>query len=181
LAGDRKMSSETLNRVKQRGLEEGKRFFWIFLYLWAFLGLFSVHKSLVLNEQHLFYHQGFAFINAWLLAKVMLTAEIFHLGDSLSHKPLIYPIVFKSAVFAIILLSFYILEEILLGVWHGKTIIGSIPAVGGGSLKGILVVGFITCIVLMPFFALREFGRDIGENKLYELFFVRRSRLVPLS
>jgi hypothetical protein len=53
------MSSETLNRVKQRGLEEGKRFFWIFLYLWALLGLFSVHKSLVLNEQHLFYHQGF--------------------------------------------------------------------------------------------------------------------------
>ena len=32
------MSSETLNRAKQRGLEEGKRFFWIFLYLWALLG-----------------------------------------------------------------------------------------------------------------------------------------------
>jgi hypothetical protein len=62
------------------------------------------------------------FINAWLLAKVMLTVEIFHVGDSLKHKPLIYPIVLKSAVFAIMLISFHILEEVLLGVWHGKTI-----------------------------------------------------------
>jgi hypothetical protein len=125
------MSNEILSRVMLRGLAEGKKLFWIFLYLWILLGLFSVHKSLVLNEQHLFYHQGFAVINAWLLAKVMLTAEMFHVADNLKHKPLIYPIVFKSAVFSMILVSFYILEEILLGLWRGKTIAESIPAVTG--------------------------------------------------
>jgi hypothetical protein len=178
VTGDLTMSNEILNRVMLRGLAEGKKLFWIFLYLWILLGLFSVHKSLVLNEQHLFYHQGFAVINAWLLAKVMLTAEIFHVADNLKHKPLIYPIVFKSAVFSMILVSFYILEEILLGLWRAKTIAESIPAVGGGSLKGILVVGFIMFVVLMPFFALREFGRDIGDDKLYELFFVRRTKFI---
>ena len=145
------MSDNILNRIGQKGLEEGKRLFWIFLYLWALLGLFSIHKSLVLNENHLFWHQGFAIINAWLLAKVMVTAEIFHVADNLKHKPLIYPILFKSVVFAALLVSFYLLEEILMGLWHGETIAESIPAVGGGSLKGILVVGFMMFIVLMPF------------------------------
>lgn len=172
------MSDNILNRIGQKGLEEGKRLFWIFLYLWALLGLFSIHESLVLNEPNLFWHQGFALINAWLLAKVMVTAEIFHVADNLKHKPLIYPIVFKSVVFAAILVSFYLLEEILIGLWHGKTIAESIPNVGGGSFKGILVVGFMMFIVLMPFFALKELGRVVGENELYELFFVRRSKLV---
>ena len=107
----------------------------------------------------------------------MLTAEIFHVADNLQHKPLIYPIVFKSVVFAVLLISFYLLEEVLLGLWHGKTVAESIPTLGGGTLKGIFGVGFIVFIVLMPFFALREFGRVIGEDKLYELFFTRRLEL----
>jgi hypothetical protein len=172
------MSDNILSRIGRKGREEGKRLFWIFLYLWVLLGLFSIHKSLVLNEPNLFWHQGFAIINAWLLAKVMVTAEIFHVADNLKHRPLIYPIMFKSAVFAVLLVSFYLLEEILVGLWHGKTIAESIQTVGGGTFKGILVVGFIMFIVLMPFFAQREFGRVVGENELYELFFVRRFKLV---
>jgi hypothetical protein len=76
-------------------------------------------------------------------------------------------------------MSFHIIEEIIVGMWHGKNMIESIPAVGGGSLKGILVVGLIVFIVLMPFFALREIGIVVGNNKLYELFFVRRTKFVP--
>ena len=172
------MSDNILSRIGRKGREEGKRLFWIFLYSWALLGLFSIHKSLVLHEHNVFWHQGFAIINAWLLTKVMIIAEIFHVADNLKHKPLIYPIVFKSAVFAVLLVSFYLLEELLVGLWHGKTIAESIPTVGGGTFKGILTVGLIVFIVLMPFFALREFGRVVGENELYELFFLRRSKLV---
>jgi hypothetical protein len=179
--GDYHMFGDQMNRIKVKGIAEGRKLFWIFAYLWVLLGLFSMYKSIVLNEQNLIYHQGFAFINAWLLAKVMLTAEMFHVADNLKHKPLIYPIVFKSAVFSAILMSFYIIEETLIGMWHGKTAAESIPDIGGGSLKGILVVGLIMFVVLMPFFALREIGRDIGDDKLHELFFVRRTKYVPLQ
>jgi hypothetical protein len=175
------MLIEHLNRAKQRALLEIRKLFWIFLYLWVLLCLFSVHKSLVLNEQHVFVHLGFAAINAWLLAKVMLTGEIFHLADNLKHKPLIYPIVFKAAVFSILLISFYIIEEVLMGMWHGKSVAESIPAIAGGGLKGIFFVGGIMFFVLMPFFALREIGRDIGDDQLYELFFIRRTKYVPVQ
>ena len=46
----------------------------------------------------------------------------------------------------------------------------SIPAVGGGSLKGIFSVGPIMFVVLMPFFALRELARDFGDDTPHELF-----------
>jgi hypothetical protein len=177
--GDHQMFADRIHQIKEKGIVEGKRLLWIFAYLWILLGLFSIHKSFVLNEPNLLFHQGFAFINAWLLAKVMLTAEMFHVADNLKHKPLIYPILFKSAIFSAILMSFYIVEETLIGMWHGKTAAESIPDIGGGSLKGILVVGLVMFVVLIPFFALKEISRAIGDDNLYELFFVRRSSYLP--
>jgi hypothetical protein len=174
------VSNEHLNRVKRKAVTEGRKLLWIFLYLWFLLGLFAVHKSIVLNEPNLFFHQGFAVINAFLLAKVMFTAETFHVADNLKGKPLIYPIIFKSTVFSVLLIGFYIIEEVIIGKWHGKTFSDSIPVIGGGSLERILVVGIIMFVSLMPFFALREVGRVIGDDKLYELFFVRRTKYVPL-
>ena len=175
------MSNHVLTRIKEKGLEEGRRLLWIFLYLWAVLGLFSLYKSLILNEEHLFFHQGFAFFNAWLLAKVMLTADAFSVADNLRHKPLIYPILFRSAVFAALLMSFYFLEEFIVGMWRGKTLAESLPAIGDGTLRGTFVVGLIMFVVLTPFFALKEIFRDISGGKLFELFFLRRSKLIALS
>jgi hypothetical protein len=174
-----KMFNKQLNLIRHKSIVEARRLLWIFFYLWVLLALFAIHKSIVLNEPNLLYHQGFAFINAWLLAKVMLTAEMFHVADNLKHKPLIYPIVLKSAVFSILLISFHVLEEVLVGMWRGKTFTESIPTVGGGSLKGILSVGIIMFVVLMPFFALRELARDFGDDRLYELFFIRRTKYLP--
>jgi hypothetical protein len=173
------MFADRMSQIKAKGIAEGRKLLWIFAYLWVLLALFSIHKSIVLNEQNLIYHQGFALINAGILAKVMVTAEIFNVAHILDHKPLIHPIVFKSAIYSIILMSFYILEETLIGMWHGKTAAASIPDIGGGSLKGIIVIGPLMFVVLIPFFALKEIGRAIGDDNLYELFFVRRDKFMP--
>jgi uncharacterized protein (DUF1810 family) len=105
------------------------------------------------------------------LAKVVLVAEFFHVGDKLENRPLVYPIMFKSAVFAVILICFHIVEETLLGIWHGKTLSQSIPNTGGGTLQGILIIGIIMFVVLIPFFAFRELGRAIGTKQLRSLLF----------
>jgi len=177
--GDLTMLNEKITRIRESSVAEGKKLFWIFAYFWLLLGLLSVHKSIVLNEPNLIYHQGFAVINAALLAKVILVAEMLHVADNLKNKPLIYPTMFKSAIYSIILVSFYIIEETLIGMWHGKTAMESIPDVGGGSLKGILVVGLMMFVVLIPFFALKELSRDLGDDRFHELFFVRRGTHSP--
>jgi hypothetical protein len=165
--------NKVLVRIADKVLDEGKKLFWIFIYFWVLLGLFSVYRSLVLTERNLIYHEGFAVINAFLLAKVVLVAEFFQLANSLKHKPLVYPIVLKSAVFCAVLICFYFIEETLVGVWHGKTIAASIPVIGGEGWKGTLVVGTILFVVLIPFFAYRELARVLGEDELHSLIFRR--------
>ena len=113
--------NERLVRLKSGAIDETRKLFGIFIYLWVLLSLFSLHKALILNEESLIYNQGFALINALALAKVVLVGEFFHIGDNLKNRPLIYPIMFKSAVFAVILICFHIIEETLIGVLHGKT------------------------------------------------------------
>jgi hypothetical protein len=165
------MVNERLLRLKTGAIDETRKLFGIFIYLWVLLSLFSLHKALVLNDESLIYHQGFAIINALALAKVVLVAEFFHVGDNLKNRPLIYPIIFKSAVFAVILICFHIIEETLIGVLHGKTFSQSVPDIGDGKLQGILMVGIIMFVVLMPFFAFRELDQAIGKEQLRSLLF----------
>src|ERR1700758_5307555 len=119
------MVSDRLRRLKTGALDESKKLFGIFIYFWVLLSLFSFHKALVLKEEYLLYDQGFALVNALVLAKVVLIGEFFRVGDRLKNRPLIYPIIFKSAVFALLLICFHILERTLTGVLHGKTVLQS--------------------------------------------------------
>ena len=176
-----KILNKHLGRIIDEVLDEGKQLFGIFIYFCVLIGLFSVFKSLVLNEQNLIYHEGFIIINAWLLAKVVLIAEFFQVADNLRHKPLVYPIVFKSAVFCVILMCFYIVEEMLIGLWHGKTIADSFPEIGGGSWRGILVIWSMLFVGLIPFFAYRELSRVLGKDELYALIFKRGTEAIGLK
>src|SRR3974377_2116528 len=104
--GDQNMANDRLRRIEAGAIEEKKNLFWIFIYLWILLSLFSFHKALLLNDDSLIYQQGFALINALALAKVVMVGEFFHLGDNLRDRPLAYPIILKSAVFAVLLICF---------------------------------------------------------------------------
>jgi hypothetical protein len=161
--------------LKERAFEELKRFVVIFIYLWVVFGLLSLHKSLVLSQQHLDYEEHtFAVINAFVFAKVLLTAEYFKLGTRFSDKPLIFPILHKCFLFTVVLISFHIVESIVVGVWHGRTITDSIPPMFGWNQKGLLAVGVMCFILLLPFFAFREITRVIGRSKMRALLFEPR-------
>jgi len=169
----------TKAELKERAVNEAKRFVIIFLYLWVLFSLFALHKSIILNEPSLILGQGFAIVNALVLAKIMLLGEAFNLADNLKSKPIIYPVVFKSAVFAVLLMGCHALEEIATRLWLGGNFASSVSDLGGGTAIRIFIVGLIMFVVLMPFFAFSEIGRDIGEDELYRLFFVRRTKYVP--
>ena len=111
----------------------------------------------------------------------MYFAEAFNVADNLKSRPLAYPIIYRSAAFSLILIMFHLIEEVLAGAWHGKPVTESLAASGAGSAKEILVFGLIMFVALMPFFALREIARDIGDDKLFEQFFVRRTTYGPLQ
>jgi hypothetical protein len=162
--------------LKQKAYREFKEFLVIAAYLWVVLGLFLLYKSVILNQEHIqTFEKGFALINALALAKVALVARALHLGEQVDDAPLIYPTLLKSALFALVLAAFKILEEFLVGLYHHKTFLETMSEIGGGTLKGILTLTLILFVMLIPFFAFGEASRVLGKDKLRQLFLHSRS------
>jgi len=168
--------------LKEKATFQLKEFLAMFIYLWLILALFAIHRSIILAEQHLNYQaQGFAIVNALILAKVMLIGEDLNLGNRFREKPLVHSILYKSLVFAVFFICFHIFEEVVVGVFRGKTVAQSLPTIGGGSLQGIMSVGAIVFVSLIPFFAFREIGRVIGKRELWSLLLSRGTRVYALQ
>jgi hypothetical protein len=171
--------NERRTELKEKAISEIKKLAVIVGYLWMLFVLLQLHKVTILREQDpmapLGYQVGFALINALILGKVILIAEAFHFGEHFRAKPLVYAILFKSVVFTVLLVCCDMLEEVLVGVFHHKSITESIPRLGGGGTEGILLVGLMVFIVLIPFFSFTEIAQIIGEDKLFSMIFKRRT------
>jgi GYF domain 2 len=149
--------------LRARLLDELKSFLIMFSYLWLVFSVFLVHEwSVLASHQIGFRFYGFAVVNALILSKIMLIAEGMHFARHFEDKPLIYPIAYKSIAFTVLLMAAYIVEEIAVGLFHGKTVAESFPEIGGGGLAGVLTIGAIMGIALVPFFSFREIARVVG-------------------
>jgi hypothetical protein len=150
--------------LKARLYHELKTFLMIFSYLWLVFFIFLAHEWTVLASNHIdFRFYGLAALNALVLSKIMLLAEDLRFADRLKDKPLICPITFKAIAFSVLLIVSYIVEEIVVGLFRGKTVAASFPDIGGGGIAGVLIIGVIMCIALVPFFSFREIARVMGE------------------
>lgn len=175
-----RISDQQKQKVKTRAISEVKRLAAIVLYLWMLLSVLEIHRLAVLREVHQTsvagYRFGFAAINALVLGKVILIAEDLHFGERFSKTRLLNSALFKSAVFAVLLVCFDILEEVIVGVIHGKSVAASVPQMGGGGLEGKLIMGIIGFVVLIPFFLFSEMQRVMGKNELHTLMFRSRPK-----
>jgi hypothetical protein len=158
--------------LKQKAVHEFKELVFITLYLFVFLWLFLVYKSMVLqgDQKMHFTTHGLAFINAVVLAKFMLVARSFRSVQKTENTPLIYPTLLWSAIFAIFLLVCKVLEEVVVGHFHGKSVADSIAHLTGDSWKPIIIWAAILFVVLIPLTAFGELERVVGEEKLHKLF-----------
>ncbi len=164
--------------VKERVIDELKRFVLIAIYLWVLLTLFALQERIVLARENIdqqFTSLGFALINALILAKVVLIAEDVHFAQRVDDWPLIYPALYKSVAFGILCICFYVLEEMLVGLWHGKVLVQSLPPIAREGFTGVILAATILSVELIPLFATRELARVIGVRELRRLFFARRS------
>ncbi len=165
----------TNRTLKQKAYHGFKEYLVISCYLCIVFSLFALYKSVILAEHHIAIGaQGFALLNGLALGKVMLVAQELHFADRLKAAPLIYPTLFKSAAFAVLLGCFKILEETVVSLYHGQSFNESITAIGGRSLKGTLSMMALLAVLLIPFFGFNELRRVLGECKLEKLFFASR-------
>lgn len=176
------MDPERKQTLKTKAVHELKEYLVVSFYLWIFLAMFVEFKSLTLAREHIdFVAHGVALINALVLGKFLLIARAFNLGKQAENAPLIYPTLLKSAILAVIVVILKIIEDMIVGHFHGKSAAESIADLGGGSGKAMFIMTVMLFVVLVPLTAFGELGRVVGEEKLHALFLRPRDLSKPFG
>ena len=169
------MDREAKANLKERAVQEFKLFWVIALYLWLFLGSFTIYRRLIVDETGAAYlHYGIAVIEALVIAKVVLIGKMFGFSRRFEDQPLILPVLYKSILFGILVMLFGVVEHLVegwvhkQGLWGGLRALGELGAYELGARSLMLIVAFV------PFFAFWEIGRVLGAQKLAAMFFAKR-------
>ena len=151
--------------------------YWVnFVYLACFFCAFAWYRRFILAQYHISYlHYGIGLIEALILAKVILIGDFLHLGRGLEEKPLMIPTLYKTVMFTLFVGLFAVLESFVGALLRGKGLAGGWQELGDVSKYELFARCLVTFFSFIPFFAFKELGRVIGEGKILELFFHRRS------
>jgi hypothetical protein len=157
-------------------IEETKAMAALAAYLYVCFGALLLFKSSVLREAGIHYEiWGLAAIKALIMAKFMLVGRMLHVGVRYRNKPLIWPTLYHSLMYLIVLLILTTLEELIVGSIHGRTVVDSLNHVVGPTFFQGLAVCLIMFLILVPYSAFTCLGAVFGEREMIRLFFVNRN------
>jgi len=85
------------------------------------------------------------------------------IGERHTTRPLIWPTLDKAFAFLVLLVVLTIIEEAVVGLFHGQSIAASLRDLVGRRLEETLAGYLIMLLVLIPYFAFRVLGEVLGE------------------
>ncbi|MBP2675545.1 MAG: hypothetical protein H6Q84_2385 [Deltaproteobacteria bacterium] len=157
---------------KERIFSEFVEYWMNVLYLALVFAAFTQYRRFLLAAYDITYtNYGFALIKALVLAKVIMVGEVVRLGRGLERKPLIYPTLYKTLVFTLFVGVFSLVEHAVKGLWSGKGFMESLVHFFEKGPQELLANSLIVFVSFIPFFAIKELGRVLGEGKIRALFF----------
>jgi hypothetical protein len=161
--------------LKQRIAHEMLQYWINFVYLAIFFGAFAWYRRFILAEYHIsYFHYGAALVEAFVLAKVILIGDALGLSRGYEDRPLIYATLRKALVFTLFVGFFAIVEHAILGLVHGKGVMGGLAELWNEGRDELVARCLVTFFAFIPFFAFRELALVLGEGKLRSLFFHRK-------
>jgi hypothetical protein len=165
--------------LQHRAAHEFKELLIVTAYLYVTLGAVIVMKAAVLHTQGIESAVwGVAIVKAVVLAKFMLIGHAVKLGERDTTRPLIWPTLYRTFLFLLLLIAMTIVEEAVVGLFHGQSIAISLGDLFGRRLLETLAGYLIMLLVLIPYFAFRVLGEVLGEGRLTRMFFVARDPVV---
>lgn len=165
------------SKLKQKILFEMHLFMIYSLFLALFFTSLTMYKRLILGEYSIsYFHYGSGLIQALILSKIILIGESLQLGEKLSDKPLIIPTLYKTVLFSILVLIFTIIEHFVIGYFHGIGFTSLYQELLTKGLDEILAKVLVVFFVFILFFAFLETSWALGDGKLINLFFTRKTK-----
>ena len=98
-------------------------------YLAAFFVAFLTYRRLISREFGVSaFHYGYALIEALVIAKVILIGKALGLGRRGTDKTLAWSVLRSSLIYGALVGVFAVLEHVIDGLVHGKTLAASLEA-----------------------------------------------------
>jgi DNA-binding transcriptional LysR family regulator len=110
-----------------------------------------------------YFAYGTAFVNALVIVQDYSPRGILTTGQAAGTQALIHSTIYKSFAFTRLVGVFHILEDAVKGVLDGEGIVGSFDALSGRGKGEMLVHSLVMFCACLPFFALREIERALGD------------------
>jgi multidrug transporter EmrE-like cation transporter len=152
----------------------------LYLYI-CFLAVVLLKRAILRDVGVDFTIWGIAAVKALLLAKFMLVGRELKLGKRFRERPLIWPTLYHALIFLIFLLVLTTIEEILVGVLHGRPLSQSLAHVVGPTVFEGAAVCLVLYLILVPYSAFDCLQDVLGERETLRLFFVDGSRAVSVQ
>lgn len=157
---------QTIRVTKKTIAEELRRFAENFVYLAICLSVLETYRSLVLLQLGVnqFTH-GYvvAITGAFILGKLATLSQRFKFFEIFDHKPLIWPVLFRSILLTICAAIFKVVEELIFDSAH------SIPGIHQMILTATHYTG--TFFVFFVLFTVRGLDKRLGPGTLSFEFF----------
>jgi hypothetical protein len=174
--------NNTKPTLRQRTVLEIKELVFLSLYLYITLGAMIMLKTAVLHTEGIdFTPWGIAIVKAVVLAKFMLLGNAMKLGEHASTRALIWPTFHKAFAFLLLLIVMTIIEEAVVGLFHGRSIATSLGELVGLRLEEEIAGIVILFLVLLPYCAFRVLDEALGEGRLARMFFVEWKPVKPAA
>jgi len=162
--------------LKDKAKEELRLLLVITAYLAVLFCSFLTYRRLISRELGVTsFHYGFAVIEAVIIAKVILIGKAMGLGKRDAGRALMIAVLRASVVYAVLIGLFSVLEHLIDGLIHGKNLAQSLDALWSVGLYEILARTLVLFVALIPFFAMWKLDEELGERKLSQIFFGKRS------
>lgn len=145
-------------------------------YLMVWFSAVMVYKATILRSVGVeFAPIGIAVAKALILGKFIITLEAVKLGERRpSNDILAVQILKKALLFTAALFVMTVIEELVVGRFHGRSAHETLAEMAGGSLGQAGAMALLMFLVLLPYLAFRRLALELGE--LPEVLFMRRPR-----
>ena len=115
-----------------------------------------------------------AIVKALVLGKFILVLHALKIGERQGERQegasvLLADIFKKSVLFVVVLIALTVVEEIIVGYFHGRTSQEVLGEMAGGTLPQAFAVSILMLLILIPYFTFRGVADRLGEGALWKL------------
>ena len=163
--------------VKERFWEEMRKYGIVSAYLYVCFAVLMLYEAaLAPDSSATGLQHGAALIKALVIGKFILIGEAVKVGDRREGPTLVHRIAWKSLAFLLMLIVFNLLEEIIVGLFHDRSIAVSVTDWFDRPLIAWLAPPLMMLLILIPLVSTLEISKALGKENFKSLLVGRGQR-----